>query len=53
MSVFSFESNLYIFGGWINGKRTSKDFYKFSLKTHCWEELSKKHEDYEFTPRFG
>ena len=42
MSMFSFDKNVYIFGGydWDN-YTTLKDFHEFSVKTQCWQELSK------------
>ena len=50
MSMFSFDTKLYVFGGW-NINKACQDFHEFCVKTHSWKELSKDHKDYEFTPR--
>jgi len=54
MSMFSVDDKLYLFGGANNKDRKAcQDLHEFSVKTHCWKELSKDHKDYEFTPRAG
>jgi hypothetical protein len=39
MSMFSFVDKLYLFGGEKEGN-CHYDFQEFSIKTHCWDELS-------------
>jgi len=50
MSMFSFEDKLYLFGGEKEGA-CHNDFHEFSIKTHCWEELSTYPTNNWFSPR--
>ena len=41
LSMFSFESNLYLFGGYNLVEETClNDLHEFSLKTSCWQEIT-------------